>query len=72
MPNDSFTIKSVTSELNKTLSGGKINKVYQPEKDETVLQIYSNNKNYRLLLSCGANYPRNHKNENVKEKHQTH
>ena len=42
---DGFINKSVVTELNTCLIGGKINKVYQPNKDEIILNIYSNFNN---------------------------
>ncbi|MDD4003494.1 MAG: NFACT RNA binding domain-containing protein [Clostridia bacterium] len=53
MPYDSFTVKAAVTELNQLLTGGKINKVLQPEKDEVILAVYNGGKNYKLLLNCG-------------------
>ena len=39
MPNDLVTLKALSAELNFTLAGGKIEKIYQPEKDEITLNI---------------------------------
>ena len=67
---DSFTVATVVNELNNNILGGKINKVLQPEKDEIILTIYSK-KTYRLLLSCGAVYPRLHITKNIKDNPET-
>ena len=52
---DGFINKSVVTELNTCLIGGKINKVYQPNKDEIILNIYSNSNNYNLDICINSN-----------------
>ena len=49
---DGITTYKVTQELQNTIAGGKIDKIYQPEKDETVLLIRRPGGAYRLLLSA--------------------
>lgn len=49
---DGIVTCAVVQELNRTILGGKINRVTQPERDEIVLQIYANQKNFRVLLSA--------------------
>ncbi len=56
---DGLSLKSVVSELQQTIIGGKLQKSYQPQKDEIILQIY-NKKNYRLLINCNAENYRLH------------
>ena len=58
MSYDGITTKSVVHELASLLIGGRIDKIYQQEKDELLIQIYSNGKNYKLLLSASSNNPR--------------
>lgn len=48
---DGFITKSIIEELKPHLIGGKINKVFEPTKNDIVLSIYSNGKNYALALS---------------------
>lgn len=60
MPFDGVVAKAVADELNKNISGGRIYKVYQPEKDTLLLYIRSNNRNIKLLLSSNANTARLH------------
>lgn len=55
---DGVVTRSVVSELNSILVGGRIDKIYQQEKDELLLQIYSKGKNHRLLMSASSNNPR--------------
>ena len=56
---DGITTKAVISELQQQLMGGKVNKVFQPTKNEIVLSIY-NKANYALLLSANPDYCRLH------------
>ena len=46
---DGITLKSVIGELNNTILGGKINKIFEPNKNEIILGIYSGaGNNYAL------------------------
>lgn len=56
---DGITTKAVISELQPILIGGKINKIFQPTKNEITLSIY-NKENYTLLLSANPDYCRLH------------
>lgn len=60
MSYDGFVTRAITNELNNTLSGGKIDKIHQPERDEIILQIRTPNGTHRLLLSANASHPRVH------------
>ena len=51
---DGITTKSIVAELNKFILGGKINKVFEPNKNEVILGIYNNGKNYALNLSISV------------------
>ena len=46
------------AELKKTALGARIEKVYQPERDEIVLQMRSFEGGKRLLINAGSNNPR--------------
>ena len=48
---DGITIAAMVSELNKNLSGGRINKIAQPESDELLITGKGANGQKRLLLS---------------------
>lgn len=39
---DGITLKSIMGELNSSILGGKINKIFEPSKNEIILGIYSN------------------------------
>lgn len=54
---DGITIANIVSELRKSLSGGRIYKIAQPESDELMLTIKNNGSQYRLLLSADASLP---------------
>lgn len=57
---DGIVLRSITHELNTTLSGGRVDKIHQPESDELLIQIRNNGTNYKLLLSASSNNPRIH------------
>lgn len=63
MPFDGLAMRAVTAEINEKLVGGRVEKVFQPERDEIHLVIRSSYKNYRLLVSASANYARVHLTE---------
>lgn len=54
---DGITVACMAHELNKTLLGGRISKIAQPEADELLLTIKSSEGNFRLLLSASASLP---------------
>lgn len=54
---DGFVISNLKKELKDSLIGGRINKIYQPEKDEIHLVIKNQRQTYRLLLSASASLP---------------
>jgi len=60
MPFDGSVINNVIHELNQKLQNGRIDKIYQPEKDELILGIRGFKENYKLLISASPNYPRIH------------
>ena len=60
MPMDGLTLGLVARELNRTLAGGRISKIVQPERDEIILTIRNDGVNRQLLLSATANCARAH------------
>ena len=60
MPLDGLTLGLVARELDAALTGGRVNKIIQPERDELVLTIRNNGTNHQLLLSATANCARAH------------
>lgn len=57
---DGFSISNIIYELKNTIIGGRVDKIYQPEKDEIVLQIRNKGNTYKLLLTANASSPRLH------------
>lgn len=55
---DGIVTKAVVKELREKLIGGRVDKVYQQEKDEILLHIHSKGINYRLIMSASSNNPR--------------
>ena len=64
---DGITISAVNSQLKETVLGGRIDKIYQPEKDEIILLIRSFKSAYKLLLTASASHPRLHLSEEQKK-----
>lgn len=58
MPLDALCLSGLVHELNTTLVGGKIDKIYQPGRDEVILALRTPSGNRRLLLSVNPNHPR--------------
>ncbi len=54
MPMDGLMLGFLSRELRETLSGGRVDKITQPEPDEIVLTIRAQGKNQPLLLTCNA------------------
>lgn len=52
-----ITIHALTHELHTALSGGRISKIVQPEKEELLLTIKTADGNLRLLASANASLP---------------
>ncbi len=63
---DGITTKSVLYELQHSIQGGKINKIFEPNKNEVLLGIYSNGKNYALNICIDSNLYRIHLTTNSK------
>ena len=47
---DGITISALVSELREKLTGGRIYKIAQPEKDELLLTIKNQANQYRLII----------------------
>ncbi len=55
---DAGLVAALADELNKKLSGARVDKIQQPEKEEIVFTLRADRDNLRLSLSSGANNPR--------------
>lgn len=60
MPFDGVVTRAVVKELNKMITPGRINKIYQPTKTEALFTIRSNRRNVQLLFSIHPTYARFH------------
>ena len=57
---DGITVSALKSEIENKILGGRIDKIYQPEKDEIILGIRSMGQAYKLLLTSNASNPKFH------------
>lgn len=55
---DGFITKSIISELEPSLVGAKVNKVFEPTKNEIILVLYNNGINYALELCANPEFCR--------------
>lgn len=63
---DGIVTKAVVSELNTCLINGRINKIFEPNKNEILLGVYSSGKNYCLNVSIDSVNYRIHLTTNSK------
>lgn len=63
---DGIVISHIVTELSQSLVGGRIDKIYQPEKDELLILIRKQKEALKLFLTAGSNYPRIHLTTRVK------
>ncbi|SEF68206.1 Predicted component of the ribosome quality control (RQC) complex, YloA/Tae2 family, contains fibronectin-binding (FbpA) and DUF814 domains [Caloramator fervidus] len=57
MPMDGVFIKAIVQNLSDIV-GSKLDKIYQPSKDDIIIHLRKNKSNYKLLLSCNPSSPR--------------
>lgn len=55
---DGFVTKSVISELKQLIIGAKVNKVFEPTKNEVYLSLYNSGNNYLLNLCTNPEFCR--------------
>ena len=60
MPLDALCLSGVVHELQNALSGAKIDKIYQPGRDEVVLALRAPAGTVKLRLSANPSHPRAH------------
>ncbi len=58
MPLDALCLSGVVHELNTSLSGARVDKIYQPGRDEVILALRAEVGNVKLLLSANPAHPR--------------
>ena len=54
---DGISIHALVHEFNQLLLNGKINKISQPEREELLITVNTQNGNKRLLISANASLP---------------
>ncbi|MBQ4627718.1 MAG: NFACT family protein [Clostridia bacterium] len=64
---DGLAVHALVHELSEALSGGKVDKIFQPERDKIILNVRNSNKNYKLLLSVNPQGARVNITENSYE-----
>lgn len=64
---DGFVTHSIVDELKNILLFGKVDKIYQPEKDELTLSVRTHDGTRRLLLSAATSNPRLHLTEQSRQ-----
>lgn len=57
---DALFMAAVVRELRERFLGGRIDKIYQPERTDVVLTLHGNQGNGKLLLSANPSRPRLH------------
>ena len=55
---DGILVSCLVKELKKSLQGGRIDKIYMPDKDSVIIAVRSLGKNYKLFLSSNPSMPR--------------
>ncbi len=55
---DGIFLNSIKDDLNNKLIGGRIDKIYQPDKNEIIISVRNGGENYKLLISSVSSYPR--------------
>ncbi len=55
---DGFITKSIITELKNNIIGAKVNKVFEPTKNEIILGLYNNGINYALNLCANPEFCR--------------
>lgn len=67
MAMDSISVRALAVELNELLAGGRVDKIYQPERGEIIIGIRAGGVTYKLLLCANPSFPRVHITETKPE-----
>ena len=57
---DGIVTRAIVNELENTLKDGRIDKIYQYQRNEILIQVYNRGKNHKLILSANPSNPRAH------------
>lgn len=64
---DAAAVRALVKEMNEKIINGRIDKLYQPEKDEITISVRTPTDSYKLVISASAAHPRVHFTENTKK-----
>jgi predicted ribosome quality control (RQC) complex YloA/Tae2 family protein len=64
---DGLSFSALVAELNQTISGGRIEKIFQPDKYTLLLWIRQLNETHKLAISANPSQPRLHTTQAVPE-----
>lgn len=57
---DGIFLNSIKHDLYNKLIGGRVDKIYQPDKNEIIIAIRNNGENHKLLMTSASSSPRLH------------
>ena len=57
---DGIFLNSIRNDLYKKLANGRVDKIYQPEKNEIIISIRGSGENHKLLMTATSSSPRLH------------
>lgn len=60
MPLDAVCLRAVINELDKEVAGGRIDKIYQPDRDEIVISVRTAKGGKKLMVTSEPSAPRMH------------
>lgn len=55
---DACFLACIVQEINSVAAGGRVEKIFQPERDEIILQMRTREGGKKLLINAGSNNPR--------------
>ena len=58
MPQDAYTLRYLSLELDRVFKGGKVNRIIQPSNDELVFTVYTGKRTEKLMLNVNPGGPR--------------
>ena len=67
MPLDGITANCLAAELNTALSGARLDRIFQPDRHDIILQFRQGGENLRLILSANPSSPRLHLTTEIRE-----
>ena len=62
---DGLSLSVLVTELDENLTGGRVEKIFQPDKQTLILWIRKPGENFKVFISVAAQHPRIHITKNV-------